>query len=38
MFGGGYRVTVPLFGSIPQRVAGIDLYTFSAFMMVGVRC
>jgi len=36
MFGGGYRVTVPLFGSILQRVAGIDLYTFSAFMMVGV--
>lgn len=36
MFGGGYRVSVPLFGSILQRVAGIDLYTFSAFMMVGV--
>jgi hypothetical protein len=36
MFGGGYRVTVPLYGSILQRVAGIDLYTFSAFMMVGV--
>src|SRR5688572_11680341 len=36
MFGGGYRVSVPLYGSILQRVAGIDLYTFSAFMMVGV--
>lgn len=36
MFGGGYRVAVPLYGSILQRVAGIDLYTFSAFMMVGV--
>jgi MFS transporter len=34
MFGGGYRVSVPLYGSILQRVAGIDLYTFSAFMMV----
>src|SRR4029079_19732429 len=36
MFGGGYRVSVPLYGSILQRVAGIDLYTFSAFMMIGV--
>jgi hypothetical protein len=36
MFGGGYRVSVPLYGSILQRVAGIDLYTFSAFMMVGI--
>ncbi len=36
MFGGGYRVSVPLYGSVLQRVAGIDLYTFSAFLMVGV--
>ncbi|HEX6230183.1 MAG TPA: MFS transporter [Actinomycetota bacterium] len=36
MFGGGYRVAVPLYGSVLQRVAGIDLYTFSAFMMIGV--
>jgi hypothetical protein len=36
MFSGGYRVVVPLYGSILQRVAGIDLYTFSAFMMVGI--
>jgi hypothetical protein len=36
MFGGGYRVSVPLYGSILQRVAGIDLYTFSAFMMIGM--
>ncbi|HSJ51268.1 MAG TPA: MFS transporter [Actinomycetota bacterium] len=36
MFAGGYRVSVPLYGSVLQRVAGIDLYSFSAFMMVGV--
>jgi hypothetical protein len=36
MFGGGYRVSVPLYGSILQRVASIDLYTFSAFMMIGI--
>jgi hypothetical protein len=36
MFGGGYRVSVPLYGSVLQRVAGIDLYTFSAFMMIGI--
>ena len=36
MFGGGYRIAVPLYGSILQRVAGVDLYTFSAFMMIGV--
>lgn len=36
MFGGGYRVAVPLYGSILQRVAHIDLYTFSAFMMIGI--
>jgi hypothetical protein len=36
MFSGGYRVAVPLYGSILQRVAGIDLYTFSAFMMIGI--
>ncbi len=36
LFSAGYRVSVPLYGSILQRVAGIDLYTFSAFMMVGI--
>ncbi len=36
MFSGGYRVSVPLFGAVLQRVAGIDLYSFSAFMMVGI--
>jgi MFS family permease len=36
MFSGGYRVSVPLFGAMLVRVAGIDLYTFSAFMMIGV--
>ena len=36
MFSGGYRVAVPLSGAMLQRVAGIDLYTFSAFMMIGV--
>jgi hypothetical protein len=36
MFGGGYRVSVPLYGSILQRVAGIELFTFSGFMMIAV--
>lgn len=36
LFSAGYRVSVPLYGSLLQRVAGIDLYTFSAFMMVGI--
>ncbi|HEX2425820.1 MAG TPA: hypothetical protein VHM47_08060, partial [Actinomycetota bacterium] len=36
MFGGGYRVSVPLYGSILQRVAGIDLYTFSTMMMIAI--
>lgn len=36
MFSGGYRVSVPLFGAILQRVAGIDLFSFSTLMMVGV--
>jgi MFS family permease len=36
MFSGGYRVTVPLFGAVLQRVAGVDPYTFSALMMIGV--
>lgn len=36
MFGGGYRVAVPLYGSILVRVAGVDLYTFSTLMMIGV--
>jgi hypothetical protein len=36
MFSGGYRISVPLFGAMLVRIAGIDLYTFSAFMMVGV--
>lgn len=36
LFSAGYRVSVPLYGSILQRVGGIDLYTFSAFMMVGI--
>jgi len=36
MFGGGYRVSVPLYGSILQRVAGIDLYSFSGLMVVAI--
>ena len=36
MFSGGYRVSVPLFGAMLVRVAGIDLYTFSAFLMIGI--
>jgi len=33
---GGYRVTVPLAGALLQRVAGIDRYSFSAFLMLGI--
>ena len=36
VFSGGYRVTAPLAGALLQRIAGIDLYSFSAFMMVGI--
>ena len=36
MFSGGYRVSVPLYGALLQRVAGIDLYSFSAFLMIGI--
>jgi MFS family permease len=36
MFSGGYRVSVPLFGAILMRVAGIDLFSFSTIMMTGV--
>lgn len=36
MFGGGYRVAVPLYGAVLVRVAGVDLYTFSTLMMVAV--
>ena len=36
MFSGGYRVSVPLFGALLVRIAGVDLYTFSALMMIGV--
>jgi MFS family permease len=36
MFSGGYRVTVPLAGATLQRVADIDGYSFSAFMMIGI--
>ena len=36
LFSGGYRVTVPLAGALLQRVAGIDTYSFSAFLMIGV--
>jgi hypothetical protein len=34
VFGGGYRVTVPLAGALLQRVAGISAYSFSAFLMI----
>jgi hypothetical protein len=33
---GGYRVTVPMAGALLQRVAGIDRYSFSAFLMLGI--
>ncbi|MFM8944162.1 MAG: hypothetical protein ACKOI0_02770, partial [Actinomycetota bacterium] len=36
LFSGGYRVSVPLYGALLQRVAGIDLYSFSAFLMIGI--
>jgi MFS family permease len=36
VFSGGYRVTVPLAGALLQRVAGIDQYSFSAFLMIGM--
>ncbi|HEX6130525.1 MAG TPA: hypothetical protein VF044_02285, partial [Actinomycetota bacterium] len=36
LFSGGYRVTVPLAGALLQRVAGIDRYSFSAFLMLGI--
>ena len=36
LFAGGYRITVPLAGALLQRVAGIDQYSFSAFLMIGV--
>lgn len=36
LFAGGYRVTVPLAGALLQQVAGIDRYSFSAFLMLGI--
>ncbi len=33
---GGYRVTVPVAGALLQRVVGIDRYSFSAFLMIGM--
>jgi hypothetical protein len=36
LFAGGYRVTTPLAGALLQRVAGIDTYSFSAFLMIGI--
>ncbi len=36
LFSGGYRVTTPLAGALLQRVAGIDTYSFSAFLMIGI--
>jgi hypothetical protein len=36
VFGGGYRVTVPLAGALLQRIAGISAYSFSAFLMVAM--
>ena len=36
VFSGGYRVTAPLAGALLQRVAGIDQYSFSAFLMIGI--
>ncbi len=36
LFAAGYRVSVPVFGALLQRVAGIDRYTFSTLFMVGI--
>ena len=36
LFAGGYRVSVPVIGALLQRVTGIDRYSFSAFLMLGV--
>jgi MFS family permease len=36
LFAGGYRVTVPLAGALLQQVVGIDRYTFSAYLMIGI--
>ena len=36
LFAGGYRVTVPLAGALLQQVVGIDRYTFSTYLMVGM--
>ena len=36
LFAGGYRVSVPVMGALLQRVTGIDRYSFSAFLMLGV--
>jgi hypothetical protein len=36
LLSGGYRITTPLSGALLQRVAGIDTYTFSAFLMLGI--
>jgi sugar phosphate permease len=35
-FSGGYRITTPLAGALLQRVVGIDQYSFSAFLMIGI--
>ena len=36
LFAGGYRVTVPFAGALLQQVVGIDRYTFSAYLMIGI--
>ncbi|MGZ8631779.1 MAG: MFS transporter [Actinomycetota bacterium] len=36
LFAGGYRVTVPLAGALLQQVVGIDRYTFSTYLMIGM--
>jgi MFS family permease len=36
LFSGGYRVTTLVGGAMLQQVAGIDKYSFSAFLMLGI--
>lgn len=36
LFAGGYRVTVPVAGALLQQVVGVERYSFSAFLMIGI--
>ncbi len=36
LFSAGYRVSVPMAGALLQRVAGVDSYSFSTILMLGI--